>query len=296
MKQLRIFLPFAIVPLLIGVAVWVGLPTSQASSLEPQESAVIVAQESGDGSEPIVVTVEVTRVVTVVVTPTNTPLPPTATPVAIEDSVDDDHFLGAADAPIKIVEFSDYQCGYCARFYVETLRPLNDRYGEMIQFVYRDYPIFGDASVLGAMSAECAGDQGKFWEYHNQIFDDHTSETPSDLTFETYQKWATDLGLDYEAWMVCMNDPATLDEIRNDALTGQEWGITGTPTFFVNGLKLVGAHPLETFITLIDRELLARGIQPPAASEVTVEEGTPVPLFSGVDELIPDLESESSGN
>jgi protein-disulfide isomerase len=293
-KHLRTFLPFAIIPLLIGAAVMVGLPISQASSPDPI-TALRAAQEAEATQTPIVVTVEVTRVVTVVVTPTNTPLPPTPTTIPAEVTVDDDPFLGAADAPIKVVEFSDYQCGFCARFYVETLRPLTDRYGNLIQFVYRDFPIFGDASVLGAMSAECAGNQGKFWEYHNTIFEDHTSETPSDLTFETYQRWATELGLDYEQWLTCMNDPTTLDEIRIDALAGQEWGITGTPTFFINGVKLVGAHPLETFISLIDTELLARGIELPSGEGTAAqEEATPEPLFGGVNDLIPDLEGESS--
>ena len=274
-SYLRTFLPFLLIPILIGGAIMVGLPTTQADQTAPSQPLPVAQDGGGDDVEPtavvvtveVPVTVEVTRQVTVIVTPTFTPLPPTPTPITPIDTIDDDPFLGSADAPVKVVEFSDYQCGFCARFYDTTLIPLTERYGDLIQFVYRDYPIFGDASVYGALSAECAGDQGKFWEYHNMIFDNSLAEQPLELSVENYEAWAVELELDMDEWNACLLDEATLEEVRNDAVTAQAWGVTGTPAFFINGKIYVGARPLETFIEVIDAELRLLGYEIPTTEE-----------------------------
>jgi protein-disulfide isomerase len=167
---------------------------------------------------------------------------------------------------VKVVEFSDFQCGFCGRFYANTLEPLTTRYGDLIQFVYRDYPIFGEPSVLSGMAAECAGDQGQFWPYHSLIFDNSSLPAPLPLEYASFLTWAQQLELDTDQWATCMNDPATRQEIELDFAAGRTWGITGTPTFFINGQILVGAHPIETFIEFIDRELVALGIEPPTGA------------------------------
>jgi protein-disulfide isomerase len=177
MKTVKALAPIFLIPLLIGGVILMGLPNTEAVEL-PEESISQVQQE---GDEPVVVTVEVpvtvevTRIVTVVVTPTYTPLPPT--PDWRDE--DDDAFLGSPDAPVKVVEFSDFRCGFCRLFYHTTLQPLTQHYGDLIQFVYRDFPIFGAESINGALGAECAGDQGKFWEFHNMLFDNESLEEPS---------------------------------------------------------------------------------------------------------------------
>ena len=263
--KLRAFLPFLMIPVLIGAATLLGLPGAKTSS-----TAITYAQD-GDAADPIVVTVEVTREVTrevtVMVTPTFTPIPPTPTAIPNDIIIDDDPFLGAADAPVKIVEFSDFQCGFCARFATQTLPLLNERYGDLIQFVYRDYPIFGDASVFAALATECANDQGKFWEYHNLIFENQASDEKLPLDLVTMTGWAERLELDVEEWNTCLESDDTFNEIVFDYQTGAGQGITGTPTFWVNGVKLVGAQPYEIFIQVIDEALVAEGIEPPPAPE-----------------------------
>ena len=253
-------LPFLLIASLLLLA---GFVVVTMSTLQTEAS--VPRQEDDD---PPVVTVEVTRevtrIATVIVTPTFTPLPPTPTPLPPEITVDDDHFLGAEDAPVKVVEFSDYRCGFCRVFYHETLYQLNEHYGDAIQFVYRDYPIFGELSLNAAIAAECAGDQGAFWEFHNLVFDSQSLEQAPDLTQETLAVMAESLELDVEAWQVCFASREAYDEIVIDALSAQEWGVTGTPTFFINGKRMVGAQPLENFLTVIDAELTVLGIEPPA--------------------------------
>jgi len=269
-QTLKTILPLAMIPVLLFIAFVVGMPSTTTQAVENPDPALtnpIVAQDDEGDSEEIVVTVEVTREVTrevtVVVTPTFTPLPPTPTPLPPELTVDDDHFIGDEDAPVKVVEFSDFQCGFCARFYQQTLTPLTEHYGDLIQFVYRDYPIFGDESVLSAMGAECAGDQGLYWEFHNLIFDAVSSQERPPLNVETLTGFAVNLELDTDEWSACIDDEATFEEIVIDANTARDWGVTGTPTFFVNGQRLVGAQPLEVFFDIIDAELIEAGYEPP---------------------------------
>jgi protein-disulfide isomerase len=218
----------------------------------------------GDGVVTVQVTVEVTRVVTVVVTPTHTPVP-TVPPAEI--MVDDDPFLGAEDAPVKIVEFSDYRCGYCLAFYHETLFQLIDHYGDNIQFVYRDFPIFGEESVNGALAAECADDQDAFWLFHNAIFDNQALEEPLPLDEPTLLAMAESLELDIDTWQTCLASDEAYDEMVIDAVLAQNLGVRGTPAFFVNKQRLPGAQPLEAFMQVIDAELLALGIEPPPRSQ-----------------------------
>ncbi len=167
-------------------------------------------------------------------------------------SSDGDPFIGAADAPVTIVEFSDFRCGYCGRFAKETLPQLLDTYGDQIRFVYRDYPQFGQLSVLAAMGAECADDQGKFWEFHNQLF-----ENASQISDEFLTQLAEQLDLDMDTFNTCMEEQTHYDEIVEDFKAGQEFGPIGTPTFFVNGKPVIGAQPYPVFASAIDDALKA---------------------------------------
>jgi protein-disulfide isomerase len=261
MTSLKTLAPILLVLVLIGAVILLGLPNTQAAKLSPEP----LTQVQQDGDEPVVVTVEVpvtvevTRIVTVVVTPTFTPPPPT--PDWREE--DDDAYLGSPAAPVKVVEFSDFRCGFCRLFYHTTLVPLTQHYGDLIQFVYRDFPIFGIESINGALAAECAGDQGMFWEYHNLLFDNESLEEPQPLTPEVLEVFAAGLGLDLETWNECFIDPETWNEVYYDSDAAIRWGVTGTPTFFINGNILVGAQPIEVFLAVIDAELLALGIEPP---------------------------------
>jgi protein-disulfide isomerase len=167
-------------------------------------------------------------------------------------SAEDDPAIGPEDALVTIVEFSDFRCGFCGRFAKETLPQLIETYGDSIRFVYRDFPIFGDLSVRAAVAAECAHDQGAFWDYHNGLFDN-----ASQISDGFFPQLAEQLELDLETFNTCLKDQAKYDEVFADQEAAQGIGPMGTPTFFVNGKPVIGAQPYPAFATAIDEALLA---------------------------------------
>jgi protein-disulfide isomerase len=172
----------------------------------------------------------------------------TQAPVRLEVSVDDDPAFGPVDAPITIIEFADFNCGYCRRFFQQTLSPLLDYYPNQIRFVFRDLPVVGGFEA--AQAAECADEQGAFWEYHDLIFTMGLGEgRPS------YIQYAEQLELDSEALAECLDQGRYASEVEADAQYAVNLGATGVPLFFINGVPLVGAQPLANFIQVIDQEL-----------------------------------------
>lgn len=173
--------------------------------------------------------------------------------------VDDDPFLGPEDAPIVIVEFSAYACPYCGRHFEETLEPLLENYGQYIRYVYRDMPIINQAvSIPASLAANCALEQGQFWEYHNAIFANQNTLAQSGQTYLI--QLASELEMDTESFTTCLIEQNYMDEVIADANTGTALGITGTPAFYINGSPHNGARPYEYFETIILRELDAAGI------------------------------------
>jgi protein-disulfide isomerase len=169
-------------------------------------------------------------------------------PVRLEISLDDDPSLGPADAPITIVEFSDFACGFCQRFHVETFRSLLAAYPDQIHFVYRDFPVVGGFEA--AQAANCAAEQGDFWGFHDLLFTGGLG-----LDERAYRQYAADLGLDGDALMSCVSDGRYAAEVEADAQYVAGLGARGTPTFFINGIPLIGAQPLENFVQVIESEL-----------------------------------------
>jgi protein-disulfide isomerase len=165
-------------------------------------------------------------------------------------SADDDPFLGDANAPITIIEFSDFHCPYCSRFEHETLQPIMNDFAGKVRLVYRDYPILGANSVLAALAAECMKDQGKFWDFHNMAFDHQDN-----LTRDAFISYAKDFGIDVDTFTTCLDQQKHMDEISKDARDAQALGVTGTPAFFVNGTFISGAQPYAVFATAINDEL-----------------------------------------
>lgn len=157
--------------------------------------------------------------------------------------------IGPEDAPIVMIEFADFRCGYCKRFHEQTLTPLLERYEGQIRFVYRDYPILSPDSLTAALAAECADDQGAFWPFHDRIYVDQV------LTRERFIEYAADLELDLETFTTCLDDQVHLQEVMADYEDGSSTPMTGTPTFFINGRILIGAQPIDAFINAIDQEL-----------------------------------------
>ncbi len=158
---------------------------------------------------------------------------------------------GPDDALITIVEFSDYQCPYCKRT-EPVVQSLIERYPERVRLVYRHFPldsIHNDARG-GAEAAVCADEQGQFWAFHEKVFENQGALSEADLL--TY---ATDVGLDVSAYKACAASPGTKERVEADVAAGREAGVSGTPAFFVNGIPLSGARPIEDFVRTIDREL-----------------------------------------
>ncbi len=183
-------------------------------------------------------------------------------PFRMDVSVDDDPSKGPEDAAVTIVEFADYQCGYCARAR-ETTNQIIEAYPTQVRFVFRDYPIPKHPRAQKmSEAAGCANEQGKFWEYHDHLFDNMRANADSDL-----KKYAEELGLDTEAFNACYDEGRYTEEVQNDFEAGQQAGVSGTPAFFVNGRLVAGALPFDQFQKIIDEELERKGIEPPAAAE-----------------------------
>ena len=170
---------------------------------------------------------------------------------------------GPADAPITIVEWSDFQCPFCARA-EETLTRLRQEYPDQIRFVWRDLPLpFHDQARPAAIAARAAGAQGKFWAMHDRLYADHVAP----LGRERFERDAGELGLDGKRFRAALDAEEGKSGIDADLVAATKAGATGTPTFFINGKVLTGAQPYETFKARIDDEL--------KVTEAMIAKGTP---------------------
>lgn len=179
-------------------------------------------------------------------------------------SLDDDPMKGNPDAPLTIVEFSDFQCPFCNRFYQETLPLIEQNYINTgkVNLVYRDMPLAIHPNAVPAhIAAECAHVQGKFWPYHDILFD-RMSEwdklNPIDLE-EQLKAYAKELNLD-SSFDTCIKSTSIAQEVQKDYSQATGYGATGTPTFFVGNadegyVKLSGAQPFSAFQSIIDSKL-----------------------------------------
>jgi protein-disulfide isomerase len=162
------------------------------------------------------------------------------------------HTRGPEDAPVTIVEFSDYRCPFCLKA-EETMRELRERYPDQLRYVYRHRPRPSDPlAQAAAAAAVCAEEQGRFWEYHDRLF-----AHQADLTLEQLMSIAVDLGLDGEAFERCRQAPETAQRIALDAAEAGGIGVNATPAFLINGVYLRGARPIEHFERVIQAELSA---------------------------------------
>jgi len=162
--------------------------------------------------------------------------------------------LGNANAPVSIVEFSDFQCSFCRKFWSDTLPKLKDTYikQDKAQFVYRHLAILGNFSEQAAMAAECAGEQGKFWEYHDRLF---ANQGGLAFTQSKLEQYAQTLGLKATNFKRCLTTEKFRKKVEGETAVAASLGARGTPTFFVNGRLMVGAQPLDVFQAVIEEEL-----------------------------------------
>jgi len=192
---------------------------------------------------------------------------PTKQPAApVKISIDDDPIIGDPNAPITIVEFSDFQCPFCARFHTQTLPLILEEYIEQgkVKLVFRDFPIqsIHPNAVPASVAAECANEQGKFREMHDILFEKQNAwnriETADALSL--FSQYASDMELEQDAFDSCISSGKYIEEIRNDLDDGREYGVSGTPGFFVGNdqvgyVELKGAQPFESFKKVIDAQL-----------------------------------------
>lgn len=176
-----------------------------------------------------------------------------------EPSPDDDPSLGSEEAPVLIIAFSDYQCPYCRRFHEQTFPDLKREFIDTgkVRFVHRDFPLtqIHRYAGLAALAAECADEQGRFWEMHDLLFRRQTEWASAADARERIEGYGQDLGLDGEALSQCIDDQSRAQEILKDLQDGVSYGVQGTPAFFINGQKLEGAQPFSAFKQVIEAEL-----------------------------------------
>ena len=186
------------------------------------------------------------------------------TPPRFKVESDNHPWAGGKDASVTIVEFSDFQCPYC-RAVEPSLKEIRTKYGDRVKFVYEDFPLgFHEHAMDAARAARCAADQDKFWEYHDALFADQSKLSAADLKSK-----AAKLGLDSKKFATCFDKQAPDAAIKADQARGEELGVSGTPTFFINGREVKGAQSPDKFNAIIDEEL-ARA-NPPADQQASTK-------------------------
>ena len=171
-------------------------------------------------------------------------------------SADDDPFKGDADAPVTIIEFSDYECPFCKRHIDQVYPQLLENYVEtgQVKYVFRDFPLsFHPNAFPAAVAANCARDQGDdetYFEYHDILFANQQELTP-----ENFVTWAGEMDLDTAEFEECLESGKFDEEVEQDIADGSSYGVSGTPGFFINGWFIKGAFPYSSFEELIEQEL-----------------------------------------
>ncbi len=166
---------------------------------------------------------------------------------------DDDAVKGDKNAPVTIVEFSDYECPFCEKFYSETYSQIEKNYIKTgkVKFIYRDFPLgFHQNAQKAAEAAECAGEQGKYYEMHNKLFENGVSGGTAG-----FKQYAKDLGLNQNKFNQCLDSGAMAQEVKKDLADGSKLGVSGTPAFFINSQEIVGAQPYAVFEQIIEAQL-----------------------------------------
>jgi len=161
---------------------------------------------------------------------------------------------GNPDAPVTIVEFSDFQCTYCRKFWRETLPRIEEKYIRpgKVRFVYRHLAVLGPPSVQAAIAADCAHDQGKFWPYHDRIF---SAAGLFSLTAGNLKRYAEEQRLDAAKFGACLDSEQQRENVERETIIGRTIGMSGTPSFLINGGRLIGAQPYEVFDQIIETML-----------------------------------------
>ena len=165
---------------------------------------------------------------------------------------------GNQNAKVTVVEFADFRCPFCEKFFTDTEQQLLKDYVDAgkVKFIFRNYQFLGDASVFAGNAAECANEQGKFWEFHDWLYKNQPPESDTSMyNVDSMTTAATSLGMNGDQFRTCLAATKFKDNVTKDLREGQGVGVSGTPTFYINGRQLVGAQPYTAFKTIIDEEL-----------------------------------------
>lgn len=189
---------------------------------------------------------------------------PSGEQVVIEDPDQliqkDDPIIGSSNAPVTIVEFSDFQCPFCRSFWSGAYAQIKSEYIDTgkVRLVFRDYPLsFHPAAKPSAVAANCAHAQGKFWQFHDKMFAEQAKQGQGTVTYgiAELKQWGAQIGLDATTFDACLGSSKYDAEIEQDVADGTKYGVSGTPSFFINGTLLVGAQPFSAFKAAIDAAL-----------------------------------------
>lgn len=165
--------------------------------------------------------------------------------------------LGNPDAPVTIVEFGDFQCPFCGRFFQTTEKQIIEQYVKTgkARFVYRDFAFLGPESEWAANAAECANEQGKFWQYHDYLYNNQQGENEGAFSKDNLKSFARALGLNAQQFDSCLDGDKYTEAVRRDTEEGRGAGVSGTPGTFINGRLIQGAVPFAQFQAVIEEEL-----------------------------------------
>lgn len=161
---------------------------------------------------------------------------------------EDDPSIGPKNAKLIIAEFCDFKCAYCQNTF-NTIRRITTEYKDKVLFIFKDFPSVTDESLDFALAGECADEQGKFWNFHDKAFNDPGIDKTK------LNNLADIIGLDKNKFETCLSSKQFNMEIQNDIIIGQNLGVTGTPTFFINGYKVAGDISYEIWKNIIEETL-----------------------------------------
>jgi len=166
--------------------------------------------------------------------------------------------LGDPSAPITILEWGDYQCTFCFRFHQSSLNIILEEYIDpgKINLVFKDFPLNGPDSILGAEAAYCAGDQGKYWAYHNELYSNWAGERTGWINYDSLNQFAKSVNLELDEFTSCLDEHKYKQKVLELEKFGKEIGIDATPSFLIFNdkkiIKIRGNQPIDVFRQAID--------------------------------------------
>ena len=170
-----------------------------------------------------------------------------------ENLIQGSTMLGNPNAKITIVEFGDYQCTFCYKFHDETMKKINQEYIKTanVNFIYKDFPLNGEQSILASEASYCAQKQNKFWEYHDTLYNNWGGENTGWITENVLQEFARDVGLDLDEFSQCLENSEYRQKVLDNERFAREIGINATPSFLIFNdselYRIIGAQPFDRF-------------------------------------------------